>query len=65
MCTGAILLYKIPLVIAGENRTFTGPEDMFRERGVQVKVLQDRECIDMMRSFIAGNPGLWNEDIGT
>lgn len=65
MCTGAILLYGIPQVVVGENRTFMGEEDHLRERGVQVKVLQDSECVTMMRDFIAANPSLWNEDIGT
>lgn len=64
MCSGAILLYKIPRVIVGENQTFTGAEDVLRSQGLQVKVLQDRECIELIRSFIAQNPALWNEDIG-
>jgi cytosine/creatinine deaminase len=64
MCSGAILLYKIARVIAGENRTFLGAEDYLRANGVQVDVLQDEECIQMMTSFIAENPKLWNEDIG-
>jgi len=64
MCSGAILLYKIPRVIIGENRTFTGAEDILRERGIQIQVLQDRECIEMMQAFISRNPALWNEDIG-
>ena len=65
MCTGAILLYGIPRVVVGENRTFMGEEDLLRARGVTVEVVQDERCIAMMRSFIATNPGLWNEDIGT
>src|SRR6476661_5304152 len=64
MCTGAILLYKIPKVIVGENRTFYGAEDLLRSRGVQVVVLDDAECVAMMRAFIADRPSLWNEDIG-
>jgi creatinine deaminase len=64
MCSGAILLYGIPKVVIGENRTFTGEEALLRSRGVQVEVLHEAVCIDLMRSFIAANPGLWNEDIG-
>ena len=64
MCTGAILLYGIPRVVIGENRTFMGEEDLLRSRGVAVDVLQDEACIALMRSFIADRPGLWNEDIG-
>lgn len=64
MCTGAILLYGIPRVIAGENRTFTGEEELLRSRGVTVDVLQDPQCIDLMTRFIETNPQLWNEDIG-
>jgi len=64
MCTGAILLYKIPRVIVGENRTFLGGEDLLRERGVEVVVLDDEECTRMMTEFIAERPSLWNEDIG-
>tara|TARA_R110001599_G_scaffold100484_4_gene257477 strand:- start:4236 stop:4604 length:369 start_codon:yes stop_codon:yes gene_type:complete len=64
MCTGAILLYGIPRVVIGENQTFMGEEDLLRSRGVEVEVLQDEECIELMRSFIAANPELWNEDIG-
>jgi cytosine deaminase len=64
MCSGAILLYKIPRVIAGENRTFIGAEEILRQQGVQVDVLQDPECIELMRTFIEQNPALWNEDIG-
>jgi cytosine deaminase len=64
MCTGAILLYGIPRVIVGENRTFMGEEELLRQRGVIVEVLQDEECIRMMQEFIAQNPKLWNEDIG-
>jgi creatinine deaminase len=64
MCSGAILLYGIPKVVIGENQSFTGEETLLRSRGVQVEVLQEPVCIDLMRNFIAGNPGLWNEDIG-
>lgn len=64
MCSGAILLYGIPRVIIGENRTFLGEEDLLRARGVQVELVQDSTCMAMMQGFIASNPGLWNEDIG-
>lgn len=64
MCSGAILLYHIAKVVIGENRTFMGDEDMLRSRGVEIKVLQDRTCIDLMQRFIASRPELWNEDIG-
>ena len=64
MCTGAILLYGIPRVVIGENRNFYGGEDLLRSRGVEVVVLDDAECIEMMRAFIAAEPQLWNEDIG-
>jgi cytosine deaminase len=64
MCSGAILLYGIPRVIIGENVTFTGEEELLRSRGVQVEVLQNDECVNLMRSFIEANPELWNEDIG-
>ena len=64
MCTGAILLYKIPRVIVGENRTFYGGEDLLRARGVDVVVLDSDECVAMMTDFIAAQPSLWNEDIG-
>ncbi len=64
MCSGAILLYGIPKVIVGENRTFMGEEDLLRSRGVSVEVLQDATCIALMRDFIAAKPQLWNEDIG-
>src|SRR5262249_51788075 len=63
MCSGAILLYKIPRVIVGENKTFQGPEAYVRSQGVHVEVLQDSRCIQMMRDFIAARPDLWNEDI--
>ncbi|WP_105035760.1 nucleoside deaminase [Cryobacterium aureum] len=64
MCTGAILLYKIPRVIIGENATFFGGEDYLRSRGVDVVVLDDEECIQLMSDFITAEPDLWNEDIG-
>jgi cytosine deaminase len=64
MCTGAILLYKIPRVVIGENRTFYGGEDYLRSRGVEVIVADDPECIALMTEFIAAEPALWNEDIG-
>jgi len=64
MCTGAILLYGIPRVVIGENRTFVGEETLLRTRGVQVTVVQDDRCIRMMTQFIAERPALWNEDIG-
>lgn len=64
MCSGAILLYGIPRVFIGENRTFLGEEELLRSRGVDVQVLDDAECKEMMERFIRENPGLWNEDIG-
>jgi cytosine deaminase len=64
MCTGAILLYKIPRVVIGENRTFLGNEALLRERGVEVVVLDDPECYRLMQEFIARYPEIWNEDIG-
>ncbi|MDK9717021.1 MAG: nucleoside deaminase [Trichlorobacter sp.] len=64
MCSGAILLYGIPRVVIGENRTFMGEEELLRSRGVQVDVLQDEQCISLMEQFIADKPELWNEDIG-
>ena len=64
MCTGAILLYGIPRVVVGENRTFLGDEALLRERGVVVEVRQDADCIRMMADFIAQHPALWQEDIG-
>ncbi len=64
MCSGAILLYGIPRVIVGENVTFKGPEDYVRAQGVHVQVLQETECIQLMREFIEKHPELWNEDIG-
>ena len=64
MCSGAILLYGIPRVIVGENRTFMGDEALLRSRGVAVEVVQDERCIELMRAFIRSHPDLWNEDIG-
>ena len=64
MCTGAILLYGIPKVIIGENRTFMGAEDLLRSRGVEVQVVDDQRCVEMMKTFITANPELWDEDIG-
>jgi cytosine deaminase len=64
MCTGAILLYGIPKVVIGENRTFLGDEELLRSRGVSVKVIQDARCIQLMTEFIRTRPELWNEDIG-
>ena len=64
MCTGAILLYGIPRVIIGENRTFLGEEALLAERGVEVTVLDDATCTELMREFIDAEPTLWNEDIG-
>ncbi|MFW9832674.1 MAG: nucleoside deaminase [Candidatus Thorarchaeota archaeon] len=64
MCSGAVLLYGIPRVIVGENKTFQGPEQYVLDRGVDVTVLNDPECIRMMEKFIRENPTLWNEDIG-
>ena len=64
MCSGAILLYGIPRVIIGENKTFMGEEELLRSRGVALEVVQSNECIRMMEEFIRKNPMLWNEDIG-
>ncbi len=64
MCTGAILLYGIPKVVIGENKTFMGEEDLLRSKGVTVAVLQDPACIELMSRFTKASPGLWNEDIG-
>lgn len=64
MCSGAVLLYKIPKVIVGENRTFRGPEEHLRQRGVELIVLDDPECIALMEQFQRSSPDLWNEDIG-
>jgi len=64
MCSGGVLLYKIPRVIVGENRTFRGPEEYVRSRGVSVEVLNDAACMQLMERFIREHPTLWNEDIG-
>jgi cytosine/creatinine deaminase len=64
MCTGTALLYRIPRIIIGENRNFLGAEDLFRQRGVDVVVLDDAECVQMMGDFIRESADLWNEDIG-
>src|SRR5262245_17866661 len=64
MCSGAIILYKIPRVVVGENRTFMGAEDYMRSQGITIDVVQDPECIELMQRFIREHPALWNEDIG-
>jgi creatinine deaminase len=64
MCTGAVLLYRIPRVVVGENRTFMGAEDLLGKHGVEVVVVDDPECVELMQGFIAAHPQLWNEDIG-
>ena len=64
MCSGTSLLYKIPKIVIGENKTFHGPEDYLRSRGVELQVLNDPECIKLMEDFIKAKPELWNEDIG-
>jgi creatinine deaminase len=64
MCSGTALLYRIPRIVIGENQTFRGPEDYVRSRGVTLEVVNDPECVQLMRDFIAARPGLWNEDIG-
>ena len=64
MCAGAVLLYKIPRVVVGENLTFRGPEDHLRERGVRIELANDRECTELMTTFISEHPDLWHEDIG-
>ena len=64
MCSGAVLLYGIRKVVIGENQTFSGPEAYLRSRGVELQVLNDPECVNLMRAFIAAKPTLWNEDIG-
>jgi cytosine deaminase len=64
MCSGTALLYDIPRIVVGENRTFQGPEDYVRSRGVVVEVADNQECVDLMTQFIAEHPDLWNEDIG-
>lgn len=64
MCSGAILLYEIPSVVIGENRTFTGAEGLLRSNGVEIEVIDDQRCVDLMTTFISESPELWNEDIG-
>jgi cytosine/creatinine deaminase len=64
MCSGAILLYGIPKVVIGENKTFMGEEELLKSRGVEIEVIQDTACIEMMTKFITEKPFLWNEDIG-
>ena len=64
MCTGTALLFQIPRIIVGENRNFMGAEDLFRQHGVSVTVVDDPDCVQLMRDFIAAHPDLWNEDIG-
>jgi cytosine deaminase len=64
MCSGAALLYRIPRIVVGENRTFKGPEEYVRSRGVKVEIIDDSTCFELMQEFIAAHPKLWNEDIG-
>jgi cytosine deaminase len=64
MCSGTVLLYGIPRIVIGENKTFRGPEDYVRSRGVQLEIVQNNECICLMKEFIKAKPELWNEDIG-
>ena len=64
MCSGTALLYKIPRIVIGENRTFQGPEDYLRSLGLILEVVDDPDCIRLMEDFIRGSPDLWNEDIG-
>lgn len=64
MCTGTSLLFRIPIVVIGENQNFRGAEELFRHAGVEIVVMDDAECVEMMRTFIAEHPELWNEDIG-
>ena len=64
MCSGTALLYKIPRIVIGENKTFCGPEDYLRSRGVDLQVINDPQCIELMREFVNDRPELWNEDIG-
>ena len=64
MCSGTALLYQIPRIIIGENKTFQGPEQYVRSRGIQLEILDDAECFELMQGFIAARPELWNEDIG-
>lgn len=64
MCSGTALLYRIPKIVIGENHTFQGPEDYVRSRGVELEIVDDSECFELMRDFIRDNPALWHEDIG-
>lgn len=64
MCSGTALLYRIPRIVIGENRTFQGPEEYVRSRGVKLEILDDPECVQLMKDFVAARPELWNEDIG-
>jgi cytosine deaminase len=64
MCSGTALLYRIPKIVIGENRTFRGPEDYVRSRGVDLEIVDSTECYELMQQFIAAQPELWNEDIG-
>ena len=64
MCSGAIMLYEIPKVVVGENETFLGEEELLRSRGIEVEVVDNQECKDLMAEFIANKPEVWNEDIG-
>lgn len=64
MCSGTALLYKIPRIIIGENKTFQGPESYIQSRGIKLEILQDKKCIELMDNFIKARPALWNEDIG-
>jgi cytosine/creatinine deaminase len=65
MCSGAVLLFKIPRVVIGENRNFKGEEDLLKSRGVDIKVLDNQECFNLLKEFIAKNPAAWSEDIAT
>ena len=65
MCTGTALLYKIPRVVVGENVNFQGAEDLFRQNGIELTIVQDAACIQLMRDFIRDHADLWNEDIGS
>ena len=64
MCSGMVLLYRIPRIVIGENRTFRGPEDYVQSRGVTIEIADDRTCFQLMQDFIRSQPDLWNEDIG-
>jgi len=64
MCSGTSLLYKIKRIVIGENKTFQGPEEYLKERGVEIVNLNNKECLELMETFIKDNPKLWNEDIG-